>query len=77
MVDGPGGELDRVGGVGFGLICLAGGKLGIALVGPPVSLASKSSSLAAASAFIWAHLLRALSVAAWASWRASLACWST
>lgn len=34
----PGGELDRVGGVSFRPICLAGGKLGIPLVGPPVHL---------------------------------------
>jgi hypothetical protein len=38
VVDRRGGEVDRVGGVSFGPICLAGGKLGIALVGPPVHL---------------------------------------
>jgi hypothetical protein len=38
VVDRPGGELDRVSGVGFRPICLAGGTLGIPLVGPPVQL---------------------------------------
>jgi hypothetical protein len=38
VVDRPGGELDRVGSVSFGPICLAASNLGIVLVGPPLHL---------------------------------------
>jgi hypothetical protein len=47
VVDGPGGELDRVGGVSFRSIRLAGGKLGIPSVGPPKQRVPKARSLPA------------------------------
>jgi hypothetical protein len=77
VVDRPLGVVERVGRVGLGPIRLAAASLASRWSARRSIFASKSSSLAAASAFISAHLLVALAAAAAASWRASLAFWST
>ena len=77
VVNRPGRIVDRRRSIVLGPGSVVDGHVRVELAGRLSILAWRSSILAAASAFICAHLLRALAAAALASCWASLAAWST